>query len=173
MITRYPDGGISSHYYGGNHFTIPKCIKSKHCIPSTYTRLYVNYISIKLEWIKTLKLKWQLSYPNLLPSNIPHSVNGILQPPTSDSLLSLSINTQPISKCWCPLQSVRFHHPCCHQLNTSQTPQWFPTMVRIKHQVLNLPSQATLPVPSRPAATVAGFCFSHSHVLFCFVWFFL
>ena len=38
---RWRDAGVSS-CYGGNHFAVYKCIKSTHCIPYTYTMLYVN-----------------------------------------------------------------------------------------------------------------------------------
>ena len=40
---------VLANTMGGNHFVI--CIKSTCCTPWTYTMLYVDYVSIKMEKI--------------------------------------------------------------------------------------------------------------------------
>lgn len=50
MVIMRCDAGISERY-GGNHIAVHKCVTSA-CTPSTYTMLYFNYFSIKVEKIK-------------------------------------------------------------------------------------------------------------------------
>lgn len=109
-------------------------------------------------------LKAQLFHPRLLPSNIPHPVNGLLLPPTLrlPFLLQYQHLTHQQVVC-CPLQIRLLHHPCSHRVNTSQTPQPFPTTLGLNTKSTPYPPQATLPVPSGPAGM---FCFFSSFLLY-------
>lgn len=48
-----------------------------------------------------------------------------------------------------PSKSVHLHHPHCQQPETSQIPQRFPTMVRIKHRSLTMSSPGHSPCAPR------------------------